>query len=177
MSSPLRIKSIAMTSTRGDISRNLNICLIVFSSIFVGLRFYVRGFMTKALGLDDAFSFIALVSLLKYLSSLNVSTELRIQPILLAQASLEIRGEPCVDTHRMINIKITVLNQQRSIMVLGSKYRTFLQMNSQSFLRWVFMFLKYVETNSISSFCQLCSFYISLERDSFDFPSLPSSPD
>lgn len=34
--------------------------------------------MTKALGLDDAFSFIALVSLPECLSSLNVSTELRI---------------------------------------------------------------------------------------------------
>jgi hypothetical protein len=65
-------------ASRGDISRNLNICLIVFSSIFVALRFYVRGFMTKALGLDDAFSFIALVRLLEHLPLLNISTKLRV---------------------------------------------------------------------------------------------------
>jgi hypothetical protein len=34
---------------------------VVFSTAFVTLRFYVRGFMLKALGLDDAFSLAALV--------------------------------------------------------------------------------------------------------------------
>jgi hypothetical protein len=51
----------AMTALRGLISRDLNICLVVFSTAFVTLRFYVRGFMLKALGLDDAFSLAALV--------------------------------------------------------------------------------------------------------------------
>jgi hypothetical protein len=50
-----------MTALRGLISRDLNICLIVFSTSFVALRFYVRGFMLKALGLDDAFALAALV--------------------------------------------------------------------------------------------------------------------
>jgi hypothetical protein len=50
-----------MAAIRGVISRNLNIFLILFSSIFVALRVYVRGFMTKAPGLDDAFSVAALV--------------------------------------------------------------------------------------------------------------------
>jgi hypothetical protein len=50
-----------MTALRGLISRDLNICLIVFSTSFVALRFYVRGFMLKALGLDDAFALVALV--------------------------------------------------------------------------------------------------------------------
>jgi len=61
-----------MTALRGLISRDLNICLIVFSTSFVALRFYVRGFMLKALGLDDAFALAAL-------------------GCLLAQSSLEIR--------------------------------------------------------------------------------------
>ncbi|CZR57694.1 related to integral membrane protein [Phialocephala subalpina] len=61
-----------MVTTRGEVSRSLNICLITFSTIFVILRFYVRCFMTKVLGLDDAFSFLAL-------------------PVLIAQSSLEIR--------------------------------------------------------------------------------------
>ena len=50
-----------MAALRGLISRDLNICLIVFSTGFVALRFYVRGFMLKALGLDDAFALAALV--------------------------------------------------------------------------------------------------------------------
>lgn len=73
-SSILSSTSQQMTPIRGLISRDLNICLILFSSISVALRLYVRGFITKALGLDDAFSVAALV-------------------VLTAQSSLEIVGE------------------------------------------------------------------------------------
>jgi hypothetical protein len=41
---------------------NLNICLVTFSIVFVGLRLYIRLLMTKTAGLDDLFSVIAWVS-------------------------------------------------------------------------------------------------------------------
>ena len=54
-------KVAAMTAIKGLISLILNICLIFFSTIFVALRVYVRGFMTKSLGRDDLFALVALV--------------------------------------------------------------------------------------------------------------------
>lgn len=46
---------------RGYLTRNLNICLIVFSTIIVGLRCYVRQFMLKSFGWDDALAVAAWV--------------------------------------------------------------------------------------------------------------------
>lgn len=40
---------------------NLNACLIAFSTLFFGTRIYVRAFMTKTLGWDDAFALIGFV--------------------------------------------------------------------------------------------------------------------
>jgi hypothetical protein len=69
-----------MTAIRGLVSRNLNICLIVFSSVFVILRIYVRAFMTKSLGLDDAFSVAALVRKDTPNVDLSLGTDMEISP-------------------------------------------------------------------------------------------------
>lgn len=58
---------------RGDMVRSLNICLICLSTLFMSLRFYVRGYMTKTLGIDDAFAFAAYVSFQEDLSHASVS--------------------------------------------------------------------------------------------------------
>ncbi|KAJ3519916.1 hypothetical protein NM208_g13934 [Fusarium decemcellulare] len=47
------------TSTRGQNVFNLNVALIVITSVVVVARLYVRSCMTKALGWDDLFAFIA----------------------------------------------------------------------------------------------------------------------
>jgi hypothetical protein len=47
---------------RGYITKDLNICLITFSTIFVALRCYVRRFMLNSVGWDDVFAVIAWVS-------------------------------------------------------------------------------------------------------------------
>lgn len=49
------------TDYKGFVQRDLNACLIAFSTVFIGLRLYVRAFMTKGLGLDDLMSAIAYV--------------------------------------------------------------------------------------------------------------------
>jgi hypothetical protein len=53
---------------------NLNAALIGLTTLFFGTRIYVRAFMTKTLGLDDAFASVA------YL-------------LLVAQSALDIRGK------------------------------------------------------------------------------------
>lgn len=52
---------------------NLNAALIGLTTLFFATRIYVRAFMTKTLGLDDAFASIAYV-------------------LLVVQSSLDIRG-------------------------------------------------------------------------------------
>lgn len=47
------------TDYRGYLVRNLNICLIIISTIFVFSRLYVRAFMTKGLGMDDVATTVA----------------------------------------------------------------------------------------------------------------------
>jgi len=49
------------TGYKGFVQRDLNACLIAFSTVFIGLRIYVRKFMTKGLGLDDLMSVVAYV--------------------------------------------------------------------------------------------------------------------
>lgn len=45
----------------GNLQRNLNISLIAISTVFFGIKLYVRAFMTKSLGWDDAVAFLAYV--------------------------------------------------------------------------------------------------------------------
>ncbi|KAH8900365.1 hypothetical protein GQ53DRAFT_127524 [Thozetella sp. PMI_491] len=54
------------TDWQGYKQRNLNIGLIVVSTLIVGARFYVRAFMTKVLGLDDLFAGIAYACLIAF---------------------------------------------------------------------------------------------------------------
>lgn len=49
------------TGWQGYRQRDLNACLIAFSTVIVGLRIYVRVFMTKGFGLDDVMTGIAYV--------------------------------------------------------------------------------------------------------------------
>ena len=56
---------------RGGIETRLNACLIAFSTLFMGMRLYVRTFMTKALGWDDLIAGIAYV-LIMVQSSLDL---------------------------------------------------------------------------------------------------------
>ncbi|KAH7118067.1 hypothetical protein B0J13DRAFT_200579 [Dactylonectria estremocensis] len=49
------------TTSRGRIVFNLNVALIVITSVIVLARLYVRRFMTKALGLDDLLTIISFV--------------------------------------------------------------------------------------------------------------------
>jgi hypothetical protein len=46
----------------GYVQRNLNISLVVISTTFFGIRLYVRFFMTKSPGWDDAVASLAYVS-------------------------------------------------------------------------------------------------------------------
>lgn len=48
-------------ASQGYVIRNLNIALIVITSVIMMLRLYVRGLMTKAFGLDDFIAIIACV--------------------------------------------------------------------------------------------------------------------
>ena len=48
--------------SKGYIIFNLNVALIVITSVIVTLRLYVRGFMTKVLGPDDFLTIISFVS-------------------------------------------------------------------------------------------------------------------
>ncbi|KAH8588625.1 hypothetical protein B0O99DRAFT_356819 [Bisporella sp. PMI_857] len=52
---------------KGETQRALNAALIAISTVFIGLRLYVRFMMTKSPGLDDAIAFIA------YLSCVTIS--------------------------------------------------------------------------------------------------------
>ncbi|KAH8199407.1 hypothetical protein TruAng_006402 [Truncatella angustata] len=63
----------ATTEYQGFAQRDLNICLIVFSTIFVCARLYVRAFMTKGLGLDDVMTVVAYL-LLAVFSGLEIRT-------------------------------------------------------------------------------------------------------
>ena len=47
--------------SRGSVLVNVNIALIVITSTLLFTRLYVRGFMVKALGLDDLLATIAYV--------------------------------------------------------------------------------------------------------------------
>lgn len=50
---------------RGYVEIDLNACLIAFSTLFFGIRVYVRHSMTKSLGLDDGIAAVSFVCLLK----------------------------------------------------------------------------------------------------------------
>lgn len=52
-----------MEDSKGPMLMNVHICLITLSSLLTISRVYARGFMTKALGLDDALCFLAFVRL------------------------------------------------------------------------------------------------------------------
>ncbi|KAF3014696.1 hypothetical protein E8E14_005691 [Neopestalotiopsis sp. 37M] len=54
------------TDYRGYLVRNLNICLIIISTIIVFSRLYVRIFMTKGLGLDDVATAVAYLLLVVF---------------------------------------------------------------------------------------------------------------
>lgn len=45
----------------GDRTLHLNAALIVCTTLVVGLRLYIRAFMSKALGADDLLAFLAFV--------------------------------------------------------------------------------------------------------------------
>ena len=45
----------------GNTIRKLDICLIVFSTVIVALRYYVRQFMLKSMGWDDVLAISAWV--------------------------------------------------------------------------------------------------------------------
>jgi len=49
---------------KGDLEINLNSCLIAFSTIFLGMRLYVRFVMTHNPGWDDAMAGLAYVMLI-----------------------------------------------------------------------------------------------------------------
>ncbi|KAJ9144980.1 Integral membrane protein [Pleurostoma richardsiae] len=51
---------------KGYLQRDLNACLIAFSTVFVTLRLYVRAFMNKALGRDDLMTGIAYICLVAF---------------------------------------------------------------------------------------------------------------
>ncbi|KAI4595727.1 hypothetical protein KJ359_006718 [Pestalotiopsis sp. 9143b] len=61
------------TDYRGYLVRNLNICLIIISTIFVFSRLYVRAFMTKGLGMDDVATTVAYM-LLVIFSGFEIQT-------------------------------------------------------------------------------------------------------
>jgi hypothetical protein len=63
------------TGYQGYKQRDLNICLIVFSTVFVFTRLYVRTFMTKGLGWDDAITVVAYLVLTVF-SALEIRSEL-----------------------------------------------------------------------------------------------------
>ncbi|KAK6085149.1 hypothetical protein SCUP515_00967 [Seiridium cupressi] len=65
------------TDYQGFAQRDLNICLIVFSTVFVVTRFYVRAFMTKGLGLDDAVTVVAYLLLVVF-SGLEIRSLMRL---------------------------------------------------------------------------------------------------
>jgi hypothetical protein len=48
-------------TSQGYRIRNLNVALIVVTSVIMMLRLYARGLMTKAFGLDDFIAIIAYV--------------------------------------------------------------------------------------------------------------------
>jgi hypothetical protein len=56
---------------KGAGQRNLNICLIAFSTLFISLRVYVRVFMTKTPGWDDAVAVFAWASLPRFFGSVE----------------------------------------------------------------------------------------------------------
>ncbi|KAH6983981.1 hypothetical protein EDB80DRAFT_756822 [Ilyonectria destructans] len=53
--------SVEGTTSRGHILFNINVALIVISSVIVLARLYVRRFMTKAFGLDDILTIVSFV--------------------------------------------------------------------------------------------------------------------
>ncbi|KAH6961747.1 hypothetical protein BKA56DRAFT_499771 [Ilyonectria sp. MPI-CAGE-AT-0026] len=53
--------SLEGTTSRGHILFNINVALIVISSVIVLARLYVRRFMTKAFGLDDILTIVSFV--------------------------------------------------------------------------------------------------------------------
>lgn len=59
---------------QGFAQRDLNISLIVFSTLFVSARLYVRAFMTKSLGLDDLMT-VAAYLILCVFSGLEIRSE------------------------------------------------------------------------------------------------------
>src|SRR5437762_2329267 len=48
--------------SRSGVLIDLNAALISFSTVIIALRLYARGFMTKALGIDDAIALVAYLS-------------------------------------------------------------------------------------------------------------------
>lgn len=78
---------------RGFVTKDLNICLITFSTIFIAVRCYVRRFMLDSVGWDDGFAVIAWVSTAPNAAvtraRINVHSH---QTILIVQSALEICG-------------------------------------------------------------------------------------
>jgi hypothetical protein len=61
--------------SQGPVLVNLNVCLIILSSIVMVARLYARGFMTKALGVDDIVAVFGFVSGLRSPILTHVETD------------------------------------------------------------------------------------------------------
>jgi hypothetical protein len=57
--------------SEGHVISNLNIALIVITSVFMVVRLYVRGIVVRALGWDDLLAIFAWVSRVAYTSTCN----------------------------------------------------------------------------------------------------------
>jgi hypothetical protein len=79
MSSSLPAFDFSQTSDyQGFVQRNLNICLIFFSTVFVFARLYVRTFMAKSLGPDDGMTVVAYLLLVAF-SALEIRSKLMLE--------------------------------------------------------------------------------------------------
>jgi hypothetical protein len=76
---------------KGQTEVIVNSTLIGLSALFLGLRLYVRTFMTKSLGLDDAVAGLAFVSQTSVTGTVN-SANTPAQALLAAQSGMDING-------------------------------------------------------------------------------------
>lgn len=65
-----RVK-VDSSDSDGHVISDLNIALIVITSVLVIVRLYVRGIVVRGLGWDDLFALLAWVSLVAYIPTCN----------------------------------------------------------------------------------------------------------